>query len=329
MPYLVRQKILVFALVTAIITDVGLLVVLWPGGFGADFIVYWRAAHSVAPYAPSPMPFANPPTALLWLQILRPMSATLSYAIVGLGGLAAYLWCGEKLYGRSAAFLALLSPAVLLAAIPGQLAIIEGALIFLAFASPPIACGILLAIAGSVKPQMVLLAPVTLYAVHGLKGVAAFAIAGLLLMAAATIAFGPEVWSAWFAGMSSLVQVATERHALLLAVSPLSFTGSLNWIVLVLAFAIAAIAAVLLYKSRNLPAGDQAALLVACSLFASPYALSYDMAALAPLAAAVLLRDRSWRSAGAALTFTGAFGPLSLIGGFLATRRTGLTTSPP
>jgi len=92
---------------------------------------------------------------------------------------------------------------------------------------------------------------------------------------------------------------------------------------------LAAIAAVLLYKSRNLPAGDQAALLVACSLFASPYALSYDMAALAPLAAAVLLRDRSWRSAGAALTFTGAFGPLSLIGGFLATRRTGLTTSPP
>jgi hypothetical protein len=327
MQFLVRHKILVFALVTAVVTDAGLLVVLWPQGFGADFTVYWRAANSSAPYAAHFMPFANPPTALLWLQILRPFGETASYVVFGIAGLVAYLWSGQRLYGRPAAFLALLSPALLLAAIPGQLAIIEAALVFFAFASPPIASGILLAVAGSLKPQIVLLAPISLYVLHGPKALLAFIVAALLLFGAATLAFGVDIWSEWFAGMGSLVNVAAERHALLLAVSPLSFAGSLHPIVILIACAIAVAGAAAIYVSRNLPAADQAAVLVACSLFASPYALSYDMVALTPFAAALLLRDRSWRAACGAVTFTAAFGPFNLLATLFAARPAGMAKS--
>jgi hypothetical protein len=71
--------------------------------------------------------------------------------------------------------------------------------------------------------------------------------------------------------------------------------------------------AVALYRVRDLPRQDRAAVLVACSLFASPYALSYDLVALAPFAATVILRDKTWRGFCGAITYTAAFGPLSLL----------------
>jgi alpha-1,2-mannosyltransferase len=308
-----RQKILIFALTTAIITDIGLLIVLTPHGFASDFAVYWRAADLAKPYALSSTPFANPPTALVWLQPLRLLPLWPSYIVWSLAGLMAYVWCGRELYGARATFLGLLSPAVMLAAIPGQMAIIVAALVFLAFSSPPVACGILLAVAGSLKPQMVLLAPVALLAVKDWKGLAAFVLTALALAAAATLAFGVDVWPEWFGGIRSLVSVAAGRHALLLAVSPLSFAGSFNAFVLLAALVIASICAAAIYLSRNLPPGERAAALVASSLFASPYALSYDMAALAPFAAAVILRDKSWRGWCGAVTYTAAFGPLCLL----------------
>jgi hypothetical protein len=313
---LFRQKIPIFALTAAVLTDIGLLIVLWPGGFGVDFAVYWRAANLAGPYASSSTPFGNPPTALLWLQLLRLLPLWPSYIVWSLVGLLTFVQFGKKLYGTRATSIGLLSPAVMLAAIPGQMAIIEAALIFLAFSSPSVACGILLAIAGSLKPQMVLLAPVALLAVRDFKALAAFTLSALALAAAATLAFGVNVWPDWFAGMQSLVSVAAGRHALLLAVSPLSFAGSFNAVVLLGALVLAAIGAAAIYALRDLPPSERAAALVACSLFASPYALSYDLVALAPFAAAVVLRDKSWRGWFGAVTYTAAFGPFSVLAVF-------------
>jgi hypothetical protein len=313
---LLRHKILTFALIAAVLTDVGLIVVLCPDGIGADFVAYSQAAHSSDPYALSSTPFANPPTALLLLQLLRTMPLWPAYIVVTLAGLALYFWFGRKLYGSASMCLALVSPAVILGAIPGQLAVIEAALVFLAFASPPIAGAAVLAVAAGIKPQMVLMAPVAIYIWHGWKPLLAFICTTLLLAALATFAFGLPIWSEWLAGMRSLVTVAAGRHALLLAVSPLTFLARLNDLVVVGAAVLTAVGAYVLYRMRWLSPPEQAAVLVACSLVASPYALSYDLVALTPLAAALLLRDKSWRGFAATITFTAACGPLTLFGIF-------------
>lgn len=320
---LLRRKILIFALLTAALTDVGLLVFLVPDGIAADFLAFWRAADSPEPYAFSVTPFANPPTALLWLQALRIFPLWPTFAIFTLAGLLAFAWFGRRLYGLDAALLGLLSPAAILAIVPGQLSIIEAALIFAAYSSSPVGCGILLAVAGSLKPQMVLLAPIALYAARGWRSLAAFALTVLVLAIAATSLWGPGIWLEWVSGAGTLVAAAAERHAVLLAVSPLSFVGFVNSIVIAAALIIAVLCAAGLYLLRELPAPKQAAALVAFSLFASPYALSYDLVALAPFAAGVLLQDRYRRGFAAAITYTAAFGPVSLVMALFALDRAG------
>jgi len=115
-----------------------------------------------------------------------------------------------------------------------------------------------------------------------------------------------------------LVAAAGERHALLLAVSPLSFAGSLNGIVIAGFLIIALLCVTGVYSFRKSPPQEQAVAVVAFSLLASPYALSYDIVALAPFAAAVILRDRSWRGLLGAVTYTAALGPLSLLSAILS-----------
>jgi hypothetical protein len=125
--------------------------------------------------------------------------------------------------------------------------------------------------------------------------------------------FGIDIWAAWFAGMRSLVSVAAGRNALLLAVSPLSFSGSLNGMVLLAALALVIVCSAAIYMLRNLSRPEQAAALVVTSLFAAPYALSYDLVALVPFAATVVLRDKSWRGWCGAIAYTAALGPFSLL----------------
>jgi hypothetical protein len=309
---LVQRKILAFALAAAVLTDIGLAIILWPRGFGVDFAVYWRAACALHPYAFSLTPFANPPTALLGIRFLRLLPLWPAYIFTTICGIAAFFFSSRKLYGSAATRLAVFSPALVLGAIPGQLAIIEAALVFLAYASPPITSGVVLAVAASIKPQMVFLAPIALFVRHGWKPTLAFCLSALALAAAATFAFGAMIWSDWLFGMHSLVSVAANRHALLLAVSPLSFLPLVNGFVAFGVLILATVGGLLLYLTRSLPPSEQAGVLVACSLLAAPYALSYDLVALAPLAAAIVLRDQSWRGLAAAGTFTAALGPLSL-----------------
>jgi len=192
-----------------------------------------------------------------------------------------------------------------------------------------VVCAVLLAIAGSVKPQIVFLAPIALYVANGPKAVFAFLAAAATLVGAATLAFGTGIWADWFFGMQSLVNEAARRNALLLAVSPLGFFGSFGTLRLLGVLALAALGGAAFYRFRDRPAPERAAVLVACSLFAAPYALSYDMVAMGPFAAAVILRDKTWRGLCAAFSYCGAFGPISLLAALLAlNKRAPLAVDP-
>jgi len=118
---LVRHKILIFALTAALVTDIGLLVVLCPDGLAADFAAYWRAANSVHPYDFSITPFANPPTTLLWLQPLRFLPEWPAYLLLSLVSVLAFAAFGSRLYGLRATLLGFLSPPFVLGSFPDSL----------------------------------------------------------------------------------------------------------------------------------------------------------------------------------------------------------------
>ncbi|HEV2596086.1 MAG TPA: glycosyltransferase family 87 protein [Sphingomicrobium sp.] len=300
-----RPYALLLALVTAILTDLGLLWLYWHFGIGADFAVFWRAVRNPSPYAFSALPFGNPPTALLLLQPLKLLSFWTGLAAWNLATFGLFLVLGSRLYGHKAAMLGTISPAVVTALIAGQITMAVGALVFGAFLSGPILCGVLLGVAVCTKPQMVFLAPVLFLFSREMRPLAAFCATVVLLALVATLTYGPSIWSDWIQGMHNMLFVAKHRGALFLTISPMTYGA---WI----GFLSVPASLLGLYLCKGLSNSNRAAAVVAASLFAAPYSMVYDLAPLAVFAAALILRSTNWRSVSAALTYSGALGPFSI-----------------
>ena len=300
-----RPYALLLALLTAAITDVMLGWLYSRFGVGSDFFVFWRAARDVSPYAFNTEPFGSPPTALLFFQPLRFLAFWPGYVAWDLTGLALFLWLGSRLYGRKAALLGVISPAIVTALVAGQVSLLVGALVFAAFLSEPVVCGVLLGVAACLKPQMVFLAPLLFFFAREIRPLLAFCATVAALAIVTTLACGPSIWSDWFGGMYNLLSVARHRGALNLTISPMSYHPWLGLLSVPLATSG-------LYLCRKLPNTHRAAAVVAASLFAAPYAMVYDLAPLAVFAAVPILWSSDWRSFGAVLTYSGAFGFFSI-----------------
>lgn len=296
---------LLLAVLTAVAVDLSLAWLFWPDYFAADFHVFWRGARELSPYAWSQAPFGNPPTALLFFQPLRLLPFWPAFALWTIAGFALFLRFGSRLYGRRAALLGAISPAAALAIVGGQTSLVVGALVFAAFLSGPVACGVLLGIGACLKPQMLFLAPLLFLFAREFRALAALSATVLLCIVLATAVFGLSIWSDWSNGMHNLLAVAGGRGALYLTISPLTYSPWLGLLCLPLA-------GIGLYLCRDLPRGHKAAAVVAASLFASPYALYYDLAPLAVFAAVPILRSSDWRSFSAVLSYSAALGPLSV-----------------
>jgi hypothetical protein len=300
-----RRYALLLALVTALITDLMLCWLYSRFGVGADFEVFWRAAGSPAPYAYSPLPFGSPPTALLMFQPLSLAPFWPGYVAWDIVSVAFFLFLASRLYGGKAALLGAISPAIVTALVAGQVSLVVGGLVFAAFLSEPLLCGVLLGVASCLKPQMVFLAPLLFIFSREFRPLVGLCTAVAVLALAATFAFGPSIWADWLAGMHNLLAVAKHRGALNLTISPMSYHPWLG--VLSVPLSIYG-----LYVCRELPKPHRAAALVAASLFAAPYSMVYDLAPLAVYGAVVVLRSSDWWSFGAALSYSAALGPLSV-----------------
>ena len=300
-----RPYALLLALLTAAITDVMLGWLYWRFGLGYDFLVFWRAVREGFPYAFSPLPFGSPPTALLFFQPLRLLPFWPGYLIWDFLSLTLFIWLGSRLYGRKAGLLGMISPAIVTALIAGQVSLLVGALVFAAFLSEPILCGALFGVAACLKPQMVFLAPLLFLFAREIRPLLAFCATVAAFAIITTLACGPSIWSDWFGGMHNLLAVARHRGALNLTISPMSYHPWFGLLSVPLAI-------YGLYLCRKLPNAHRAAAVVAASLFAAPYAMVYDLAPLALFAAVPILRSSDWKSFGAALTYSGAFGFFSI-----------------
>ena len=284
-------------------------------GMGWDFVVYWCASGLAqlhgAPAAydwellraaersllPTTFgPFAYPPTFLLLIYPLALLPFGLALVLFSLAGIAAYLGYLRTVIGRLHRYWfvpALAFPGVWTALIAGQnslfTAVAAGGACWL-MRRRPIAAGACIALL-CVKPQLGVLFPLMLLCERRWVAFAAAAGFSALFVGLTTLAFGPDIYPAFFRSMA-MFREAVAIHSGILRGAPTIF-GMLRVAGfgvplaygLHAALALCAVAAcVWMWCARVRPALGASALVVG-TLLVQPYLIYYDLAWLAiPLA---------------------------------------------
>jgi hypothetical protein len=262
-------------------------------------------------------PFVYPPSAMLTFLpfSLAPFeAANLAWTGLGLAAIA-FVMFGRLGSPRLLALLAMvLTPPAVLVAVTGQVTFLVAALTVAAlfWLKPrPWLAGVLLGIAGALKPQALVLLPLALLATRNWRALLA---AGATLGAAVVVSalvFGLRAWEGWIAAVprfQRFVMNAAPLERGMVTPTALGHTLHLDPAALDVwraAFAIgAAVMAWMVFRRTADPARRIAALLGG-GLFVSPYAMHYDAALLAP-AAALMLSHRTHPGAWIAAAVAGA-----------------------
>jgi hypothetical protein len=270
-----------------------------------DFAYFWAAAKSQAPYDPPALAgpltglipgevhyFSYPPTFLLLVQPLGLVSLASGY--VGWCAASAALFCWSaraQLHASRLGWLTpvlLITPVVVWPLIAGQTTLLVAAAVYMAFRFEcrPVLAGLLLGVALCIKPQICFLAPAALLMTRNWNAVFVAGAACLALASAATLAFGAGIWTDWLGSTAGYLEVNAQ--------DPLSRRVLAIWPVWLKIAALAGGLAVMVARRA-----DKMELIIAAlvtSLLASPHAMQYDAALLAPAAMAMFAR-LDWRMA--------------------------------
>jgi hypothetical protein len=304
---------LLFAIVASVIVAVGVIgVAIFAGGFALDFRVFWRAARGPIDsiYRPDHwLPFVYPPTAIPWLKPLALLSFWPAFAVWSALSLACFFFAARS----KAWWLMLLSPALIECVAFGQTSLFVGAILLLACSRRGWQMGALLAIALSLKPQMLVMAPLVLLVRRDWPALAGATINGLALLLFVSALYGAGIWLDWVHSLGGFAKVVDARNLYWALVTPYGFAAWLHlpptpfWI----AGALLAVGAVV----RSANDWDELAMPIAVtSILAVPYAVPHDLVAALPWCARMLLsRDRDWKQAPAALIFSAALVPVATI----------------
>jgi hypothetical protein len=271
-----------------------------------DFAILWGAMQVDRPYDPANVASylgwrdGSPPATFVYAPSAIPIFAAFGQLSLGL---AITLWgavsgAALALSSRSPwAPLLLLAPAVLWALPGGQTTILVGALTFggLQLLHRPAIAGVLFGLGLSLKPQLVLLIPLALLLARQWRPLLATAATFLAMSLLSALLFGPELWISWLQSLPDFLALHEANNAL--RRNEIAF-GLPAWLraLAVLACAILTARAI----QRQNPVG---AFVIAagCALIASPHAMGYEFAVLAP-AYICLIAQRGW-SASATIVF--------------------------
>lgn len=304
---------LLIALWVAISSNVATFVLLWPKAEAVDFAVFWRAVHALHPYAANEQPFVYPPTALLWFWPLKFIDVWPGFLVWTAVSVVAFAAAALWLYGRSATALAMISPAMGVGLIPGQTSLIAAALLFASFATKNrLWRGAWLGVLITFKPQVAIFAPLFLIVRRDWVGLFALVLSGCVIVLGATALSGAGIWWSWIDAIPAFQQTVATRGLALSAVSPAAFATALGLSRLLLLVVGCAAAIVVAVKSRALDEGNTAAMVACASLLAAPYGLRYDLIAIAPAMATVILTRSGREALLACVAYAASFGPFSL-----------------
>jgi hypothetical protein len=278
---------------------------------GVDFSVFKRASSDpVALVYRNPPPFAYPPTALI---IMKPLTVLGYWFWIGLSAVT-FAISAIVLSGRNAT-LSFLSPPAVKCLVHGQVAMLLAGLQYIGLIVPPFLGGILWGIAASVKPQLLLFAPLALLVRRDWLMLAGMSIGCLLMVSASLIFLDPALWAGWFDALINFNQIV-QRGEMIRTIAPASAAVSAG--LPPLPFVIAGLVigtAAILTSAPEAQGVHLVALVTAASLVSSPYAHIYDAVALIPACVALMMRGRWIYAVPAGLIFMGT--PLITIASML------------
>lgn len=264
----------------------------------ADFTVFWTAArfndiynaeaitHAqrwILPVETALRPFPYPPTGLLLIKPLGWFSYTTALVVWTALGIIAFA-LALRLYGKRG-WLALLAPMVGMTVVVGQASLLLGAALAGGVAlskDRPVIAGALLGLLGAVKPQIAVLVPLALVCGRHWRALGTTVIVGASTIVASLL-LGSHLWLDWLNSLNGFLQQVQDENFRHMNMAP----GIL--------FAPLGILAVWYVWTRTDKAELRLLALVAGTCLSLPYLMEYDLAAMAP-AAAVLLLDRDWRA---------------------------------
>lgn len=283
--------------------------------FRPDFSVYWTAAR-IALESPGrlydfefvtgaqswlaspqlgPRPWVYPPSALPFFLPFALLPFWASYLVWGAATLACF-WAASRMFVRGwGLILAMMSPPIVWAMVPGQTSLLTGAGILAGLGLErhrPFLGGVLIGLVAAIKPQLVILAPVILW--RGKRALAGFLVGGGSLVAV-SLMFGIGRWLEWVAIFPEFAHAVDQLGIMTRGVTPLSAAAVLGlggfgaW-----SFQIGGWVAglALAFWAANKDSETRVIGLVCGGLLVSPYAMMRELAPLMPIAAAALLSGR-------------------------------------
>lgn len=293
--------------------------------FATDFSVYHRTANDPLwlAYIPrSSLPFPYAPTMLLWVSPLEYIPMWPAFVMWVAFSIWVFAKACRQYLSPAQTLLVIASPPLANCLGTGQVSAVMAAILLWACGTKNrVAAGIGFAVIASIKPQLVIMAPLYLLLTKDFRAFASAGLTFLFLVALSIVAYGPGIWLEWFNSLEQFHWVLLLHDVVSVAATPAG--AAERWGLPPLPFLLSGIAsgAYIVYKCRNPHPLFASATIGGASLLAAPYALTYDLAAIVPFLVWSVYQGRIT----SAVALSGALHPLPLVlGSIELVRQNGL-----
>lgn len=309
---------IIAAVVIALLSDLWWLWFSEYNPVALDFRVFWLVGQTDLAdiYGfQGQSPFVYPPTAIPWLVPLAAFPFWTGYMGWSIVSICLFYFAVQRNGGSQIALMSFLSAAAFQGLALGQTAMIAAAIILLAFSVRGLVGGILLGLVATIKPQLLIMLPLALLIKRDWPMLLGAVVAAVLALVVQLALYGAQPWIDWLTALPSFRQTLSAHDVLDDTVTPAAFAERIGLPSVPFLVAGAAIGTLAVVRNaREYEGADLAALIVAGSLLASPYALTHDALALIPAILIALLRNPNWKMAPAITIFSGLLVPFILIG---------------
>lgn len=262
--------------------------------FSNDFGVYWRVANQPVEqvyFWKGRFPFPYAPTMLLWVQPLSLIPKWPAYFLFIWASAFAYLLAYRRYVPTAVVGLSMIAPQFARGMFTGQVCALMAALLLWACgAKNRILAGIAFGVIASVKPHLVIMAPLLFVLSRDWKAFLAASSTFTLAVILSLILFGPARWPEWVASMAHFHWAVAGTDVIKIAVTPAALAERFGYQPLPFMLGGAVAGSCLVYLSRDQGPLEKAAAVTSGSVLAAPYALSYDLVGIIPLLALAVFR---------------------------------------
>jgi hypothetical protein len=147
-------------------------------------------------------------------------------------------------------------------------------------------------ILASIKPQLVLMAPLMLVLNRDWRAFIAAAASFLLIVCLSLFLFGPERWTEWIASMNHFYHAVVDTDVIRIGTSPAIVAQRFGYRPLPFLLVGAVLGVGIVFVCREAAPLEKAAAIGLGSIMAAPYALAYDLTIVVPVLVLAVFRGR-------------------------------------